>query len=121
MKDKKIYLPIFSIAVLLLVSCSESEAGFNKTKQATTEIYAIKDSTRMFIKSYSLIYNPKSNGFVKLELESGAEYEARSIDGGSFSAISLLLEQTGVFFDTIRKEIVLNKQIDHSKLIENEK
>jgi len=70
-------------------------------------------SSSVRIKSYILTYNPKSNGFIKLELEDGTEYRATSVDGGSFSSINSLLKEPEVLFDTIRKEVVINKSIQN--------
>lgn len=92
-----------------MVSCNGER--FTRTKAPTKKIYSLNRSTSIKIKSYTLTYNPKSNGFIKLVLATGAEYQAKSVDGGSFSSINALLKEPSVLFDTTRKEVIINNII----------
>ena len=104
----KIILPLL-LSTLIFSSCID--LTFQKTRNATKGFHSLDGSSSVKIKSYNLTYNPKSNGFIKLELESGAQYEAKSVDGGSFSSINSLLQDPNVLFDTVRKEVVITKSI----------
>lgn len=108
--NQLIVLFIFSMTIFF-VSCKDQT--FAKTKNATLDVRSLDGSSSVKIKSYTVTYNPKSNGFIKLELESGAEYQAKSIDGGSFSSINLLLKERGVLFDTLRKELIIAQNIQY--------
>ena len=111
MKVHCLNLLVFLLIIALLFACKDQ--AFTKTKNADSEINSLNGSSNLRIKSYSLSYNPKSNGLIKLELENGAEYKAKSVDGGSFSSINSLLNQPEVLFDTIRKEVIINKSIQN--------
>lgn len=84
---------------------------FRKTKNATFEIHSLDGSSAVKIKSCKLTYNPNADGFINLELENGAQYQAKSVDGGSFSSINLLLKESDALFDTMTTEVVVNKLI----------
>lgn len=109
MKPNHLTFLLFVVSITLIASCKDQT--FTKTKNATVEIHSLDGSSAVKIKSYSLTYNPKANGFIKLELETGAEYQAKSVDGGSFSSINSLLKEPNVLFDTTRKELIINKSI----------
>jgi len=111
MKPNYIYSTVLLLTIILLTSCKDN--SFTKIKSATKEIHSLDGSSLVKIKAYSLTYNPKSNGLIKLELESGAEYQAKSVDGGSFSSINSLLKESDVLFDTTRKELIINKSIQN--------
>ena len=111
MKRSHFTLVVFLLTITIFSSCKDQT--FTKTKNATVKIFSLDGSSAVKIKSYNLTYNPKANGFIKLELESGAEYQAKSVDGGSFSSINSLLKDSEVLFDTIRKELIINKIIQH--------
>lgn len=104
---------LFAFLILTLVFSSCDEQEFIKTKNANKEVHSLDGSSSIKIKSYQLTYNPKSNGFIKIELESGAKYEAKSVEGGSFSSINSLLQDPNVLFDTMRKEVVITKTIQN--------
>ncbi len=99
----------FLLLILFLTSCKDK--AFTKTKNATKEIHSLDGASTVKIKAYYLTFNPKSNGFIKLELENGAEYEAKSVDGGSFSSINSLIKEPDVLFDTTTTELVVTKSI----------
>jgi stress response protein SCP2 len=107
MKPNNLILLLFVVTITLFSSCKDQT--FKKIKNATVEIHSLDGSSAVKIKSYNLRYNPKANGFIKLELETGAEYQAKSVDGGSFSSINSLLKEPSVLFDTTRKELIINK------------
>jgi hypothetical protein len=107
MKLKLCLLSVTILAMVLLVSCKVQT--FTKTRDATKEIHSLDRPNCIRIVSYSLTYNPRSNGFILIELETGALYEAKSVDGGSFSSINSLLTEPGALFDTTRKEVVIIK------------
>jgi len=109
MKSRNYTLILMLTTIVLFTSCKDQT--FIKTENATKEIHSLDGSSRVKIKSYSVTYNPKSNGFIKLKLENEATYQAKSVDGGSFSSISILLQEPGVLFDTTTKEVVLDKFI----------
>jgi hypothetical protein len=105
-----IFIPIILVTIFL-TSCNDKD--FKKTKNGTKMVRLFSATPLVKIKSYRLTYNPKSNGFIKLELESGAEYVAPSVDGGSFSSINSLLKEPYVLFDTVRKELIIDKTIQN--------
>lgn len=109
------------VFITILNSCKKEvqvvEQGFVKTGTKDLTIFlldsVVKFDNPMQIDSFNLTYNPKSNGYVKLLLQNGDTYEAKSVDGGSFSSIHSLLKEQTVQFDTIRKEIVIQKSINN--------
>ena len=110
MKRRILYFPLFACYLVLLVSCNKQD--FQKTTNSK-DIHSLDTllgyTNPMKIMSVNLAYNPKSNGYIKLNLENGDIYEAKSVDGGSFSSINSLLKEKEVLFDTIRKEVVMSK------------
>lgn len=95
---------------LMILFCTAScEKSFVKTKSASEKIIGLEGSPLVGIKSYNVSYNPESDGFIKLYLVNGAEYEAKAVDGGSFISIKSLLDEPKASFDTVRREIVLEK------------
>ncbi len=109
MKSNHFIIQLFLAVSILFMSCRDR--AFTKTKKATVETHSLDGSSTVKVRSYSLTYNPKGSGFIELVLDNGAEYQAKSVEGGSFSSINSLLKEHGVLFDTIRKELVINKSI----------
>jgi len=107
MKSNHITLLLLLMVFIFFMSCKDRT--FTKTKSASVKIHSLVGTSSVKVKSYTLTYNPKGNGFIRIELESGAEYQAKSVDGGSFSSINSLLKEQGVLFDTVRKELIINK------------
>lgn len=107
MKSKILQLFFLFFVIVLFTSCEDKM--FKRTKVPDIEINSLSKSSFIKVKSYVLTYNPKSNGYIEITLEDGSKYTAKSVDGGSFSSINSLLLQSEVVFDTVRKEVVLNK------------
>ena len=103
-------LALLILLISLATSCKNKE--FTKTghiELANSKIDTIAQfNNEIGIERYTLTYNPKANGFVEIILINGDVYEARSVDGGSFSAIALLLEKDNIQFDQERKELIVN-------------
>ena|ERR1035437_10071374 len=108
MKSTFLTFLLFLLTITLVTSCKDQ--NFKKIKNPTVEIHSLTGpSAFKKIKSYSLTYNPSADGFITLELENGGKYQAESVSGGSFSSINLLLKEPDVLFDTVRKELFVNK------------
>ena len=107
MKAHRFHLIFLLLAILLFVSCKHR--SFTKINPEALKNRRSVVSSCVRIKSYTLTYNPASNGYILLEPELGSPYEKQSVDGGSFSSIYSLLKEPDVLFDTIRKEVVIKK------------
>lgn len=103
----KTKIMIILLASSFMASCHNSD--FKQTKASDPGILSERAKEQLAIRSFNLRYNPKANGTIILKLEDGSEYEATSVDGGSFSAIALLLNDTNSSFDGKRREVFINR------------
>ena len=90
---------------------SVGSSAFIIIEDEWSEIQQFKEEVLLEIVEYKSKYNPKSNGYIWLLLEDSTVYEAKQVDGGSFSSAVSLLNDTNVLFDPVRKDIVIQKTI----------
>ncbi|WP_433836113.1 hypothetical protein [Flavobacterium anhuiense] len=119
MMNLKLFKPIVLIFIgITAFSCDrkdiEDQIFVRKGKSLIKEKSAIVPKSKtnpneVDVKDYYLTYNAKSNGYIKLILTDLSVFEAKSVEGGSFSSMNLLLTQSNAVFDTLRRELVVRK------------
>lgn len=110
MKTRTITLLLIALSLVACESQKEKEKEFTISQKA----YNITKSGSPFtaITSYSIYYNPLSNGTVKITLEDGSAYTSKYLEGSNISAVILLLKDSRTVFDTQRKELSIREAID---------
>ncbi|UKB79566.1 hypothetical protein [Chryseobacterium sp. MEBOG07] len=114
MKTRTITLLLIALSLVACESQKEKEREKLKEFTISQKGYSITKSATPFIAitSYSIYYNPLSNGTVKITLEDGSAYTSKNLEGSNISAVILLLKDSRTVFDTNRKELAIREAID---------